>query len=410
MPMKKLICAILCLLALSASNAQYKNDNVLYKTVYWDNVCSAMNIYPGYLILDVRSKGEYADTSSYKALNIGHLNHCMNIPIQDMQARIGEIAEYKNKPVFVYCSHSQRSRRVSKMLADSGFKAVYNINGGLTDLYTDNNLVRTKCLKEMIIYKNKYQFLSVGALCKILSENKEAFVLDVRSDAAWQHKDSNAKWNAYGNFKKAVHIQLSDLYTNLSALPRDQQIILTDLEGDEAVEAADFLTEKGFKNVAVLMDGVSRWYATSGRDLICKNDVFVPAAPYSIVGVKDFVAQMQNRTPYVLIDTRSASEFNNTDDTKWKNMGHIKTAINIPAADIKNRLGELETYQNKPVLLYAGGNSAALYAAADTMVAHGFKNVFVLGRGVFDVRWTGANVKGMEYLMNWVIDVPDNNY
>ena len=74
--------------------------------------------------------------------------------------------------------------------------------------------------------KNKYQMLSVSAVCKILMEDKEAFVLDVRSDAAWQHRDSNAKWNAFGNFKKAVHIPVAELYANLSVLPKDRQIIL----------------------------------------------------------------------------------------------------------------------------------------------------------------------------------------
>ena len=87
--------------------------------------------------------------------------------------------------------------------------------------------------------------------------------------------------------------------------------------------------------------------------------------------------------------------------------GHLKSAINIPAAQMMSKLSELESYQNKNVLLYAGGNSAELYAIADTLAAHGFKNVYVLGQGIFDVRWTAANIKGMEYLMNWVVEVPE---
>ena len=43
---------------------QYKNDNVLYRLVYFQDLCKTMEENPGYLLLDVRSKGEYEDTSS----------------------------------------------------------------------------------------------------------------------------------------------------------------------------------------------------------------------------------------------------------------------------------------------------------------------------------------------------------
>src|SRR4051812_23469058 len=118
--------------------AQYKNDNVVYKTVFPQDLCKAMEENPGYLLLDVRSPGEFSDTSSAIGSNLGHINGAINIDIRQIQKRINEISAYKDKPVFVYCSHSQRSRRVSKMLADSGFTKVNNINGGMTAIYLLN--------------------------------------------------------------------------------------------------------------------------------------------------------------------------------------------------------------------------------------------------------------------------------
>jgi rhodanese-related sulfurtransferase len=128
---RQLLPAIFLLLAMTAK-AQYKNDNVLYKTVDWTNLCNTLQNNKGYLLLDVRSAGEYADTSSYVQLNIGHLKGALNINVRELGKRLAEIDSYKNKPVFVYCSHSQRSRRAGKLLSDSGFTNVFNINAGMT--------------------------------------------------------------------------------------------------------------------------------------------------------------------------------------------------------------------------------------------------------------------------------------
>src|SRR5688500_14872756 len=53
--------------------AQYRYDNVAFKTVYWDDLCNSLKQSPEHLLLDVRSKGEYEDTSTTRSLNIGHL-------------------------------------------------------------------------------------------------------------------------------------------------------------------------------------------------------------------------------------------------------------------------------------------------------------------------------------------------
>src|SRR6185503_21028480 len=131
-------CLLLFLLASITVKSQFKNDNVLYKTVDPADLCAALEKNKGYVLLDVRSPGEYADTSTSPSYNLGHLKGARNINISDLGKRISEIKDYKDQPVFVYCSHSQRSRRAGKMLADSGFTKVYNINGGMTAIYYTN--------------------------------------------------------------------------------------------------------------------------------------------------------------------------------------------------------------------------------------------------------------------------------
>lgn len=80
------------------------------------------NIKP--FILDVRTPGEYKHLS----IKGSHL-----LPIQLLQARIKELEPYKNDDVFVYCATGNRSTVASKILADAGFKRIYNLRYGIHD-------------------------------------------------------------------------------------------------------------------------------------------------------------------------------------------------------------------------------------------------------------------------------------
>ncbi len=80
------------------------------------------NIQP--FILDVRTPQEYKQFSIKGA----HL-----LPIGQLQARIKELKAYKNDDVFVYCATGNRSTVASKILADAGFKRIYNLRYGAYD-------------------------------------------------------------------------------------------------------------------------------------------------------------------------------------------------------------------------------------------------------------------------------------
>src|SRR5512138_1533322 len=105
---------LLPLVCVFVLHAQFKADNVRYTTVFPEDLCKTLLANKGYLLLDVRSPGEFDDTSSSSGLNIGHLTNATNINITQLAQRWREIASYKNQPVFIYCSHSQRSRRASR--------------------------------------------------------------------------------------------------------------------------------------------------------------------------------------------------------------------------------------------------------------------------------------------------------
>jgi rhodanese-related sulfurtransferase len=80
------------------------------------------NIKP--FILDVRTPIEYSQIY----LPGSHL-----IPIQELQSRIGELESKKHEDIFIYCATGNRSTVAARILADRGFKRIYNLRYGVYD-------------------------------------------------------------------------------------------------------------------------------------------------------------------------------------------------------------------------------------------------------------------------------------
>ena len=389
---------ICCLFFFSTiAYSQYRFDNVKFNTVYWDELCKTLNQNPEHLILDVRSKGEYEDTSASKGLNIGHLKGAVNIDIRELGGRLKEIEAYKNKPVFVYCSHSQRSRRVSKMLADSGFAKIYNINGGVSNL----RLFQFKEDCDLLTSNLPYQIVSPSVLTKA----NDYFVLDVRSDSAFKGISTVERRNAIGKLKSAVNIPLSVLEQNLSQLPKDKKILIVDEFGNDSPSAAELLNKNGFTNLFVLFDGLDGFLSEIPEKE--RNNWTTPAS-YHIINATAFDQLMKTNAPTVL-DIRLAEDFSNTSKLGFRNIGNIKGAINIPPNEWDKQFASLPANKEKPVVVYGFGGSNEVYDAAKKLSAQGYKNVYVLAGGLFNIRWRAANIKGLEYLKDWVVNVPPDN-
>ncbi|MEO6490310.1 MAG: rhodanese-like domain-containing protein [Ferruginibacter sp.] len=400
-------CLFLPLILISAfSMGQFKNDNVLYKTIYPQDLCKELQQSKGYLILDVRSKGEFADTSSFPVYNLGHLENAMNIDVSELPKRLSEISDYKDKRIYVYCSHSQRSRRSSKMLADSGFTNVINVNGGFSAI---RRLAEDNCIKNLIKTTVGYNILSVAQLCTKLNETAKPFLLDVRSDSAFKHIDLRANVNAMGNFKNAINIPLADLIKRLTEIPQNKEIIIIDVSGDQAAEAANLLYNNNFRNISILLEGVERMFHSDSKDLACINDKYLSPVKYKIISSVDLKRLKETSPDFLPLDIRSSEEFNNKHKDTYRNIGHLVNAINVPLAKLLAGTAEIVQYKNKPVLIYAFTGGKDPHEAAQMLMNRGFTNVMVLSGGLFNVRWTSGNVYGYTSLMNFVEDVPAEN-
>jgi len=186
---------ILLLLMSNYASAQYKNDNVLFKTVDPTALYKTLQGTKDYVLLDVRSAGEFEDTSSFSRLNLGHLKGAVNIDVNDLGKRLNELD--RSKPIFVYCSHSQRSRNASRILADSGFTNITNVNGGLTSLHYFGE-INKPYFKDLYETKNTFSFISPAELCGQLNNDRAGiFLLDVRTDSLFKHIRQYQRRNKY---------------------------------------------------------------------------------------------------------------------------------------------------------------------------------------------------------------------
>lgn len=72
----------------------------------------------GALLLDVRTPEEFRDR---------HLDGAVNIPVQELGTRLGELGA-KDRPIVVYCRSGARSATATKVMKSAGYD-VLDIGG-----------------------------------------------------------------------------------------------------------------------------------------------------------------------------------------------------------------------------------------------------------------------------------------
>jgi len=74
-------------------------------------------------VLDVRDDAEFAG---------GHIADATHIPLANLEARIGELKKYQNKPILVNCQKGMRAAKACDILRKAEFTQVNNLQGGLS--------------------------------------------------------------------------------------------------------------------------------------------------------------------------------------------------------------------------------------------------------------------------------------
>ncbi len=77
------------------------------------------------LVLDVRSTAEFTG-------ELGHIAGALNIPIDELPARVGELSAWRQRTVVAMCRTDRRSSKAMELLAANGFTDVQVAAGGMT--------------------------------------------------------------------------------------------------------------------------------------------------------------------------------------------------------------------------------------------------------------------------------------
>lgn len=80
----------------------------------------------------IKAGAKIVDVRSYEEFNEEAYPNAINIPVDEVQARINEFGQLDN-PIIVYCASGSRSAYAAKILKSYGYKDVVNA-GGLDDM------------------------------------------------------------------------------------------------------------------------------------------------------------------------------------------------------------------------------------------------------------------------------------
>lgn len=384
--MKNKLTLLLVTLGSLAAHAQlpFKFDS-LYKTVYAKDLCRMLQANPDLMLVDVRSPGEYADTSRYTSLNIGHLKNAINLNIQLIEKNPDTLSRYKDKTLVFYCSHSQRSRRVSKLLSEKGYAHVYNLNGGMSSL-TQLSDKEFPCKQNYLQTSLGYKNLTLDESAKLIKSEKNLVLIDVRPAMQFNSMDT-VQGNNVGRLRNAINLPFAELAGRIGELDKykGRPVLVYGASGDgDPARAIAQLQKNGFAPVYLMLGGIEDFVSSRESDSFLEHP-----APYHILDTRRTLSLLETNRNLQIYDTRVAEEYDNKVQgmRSYKNLGRLKNAHHVVQADFSTT--QLPKDKSAPILVY-GNDESFLFASQ--LTAKGYKQVFVLD-GFYSFVWSGFNVE-----------------
>ncbi len=122
--MKKLTLLLLAVMLLTAcGQAKENGQEAEYVNITAEEAKQIMDSEDGYMILDVRTQGEYDQ---------GHIPGAILIPDTEIKAKAEEVLTDKDQLILVYCRSGRRSKLAEEALAELGYTNIKEF-GGIID-------------------------------------------------------------------------------------------------------------------------------------------------------------------------------------------------------------------------------------------------------------------------------------
>ena len=180
------------------------------------------------IIIDVRSSEEY---------KAGHIPNAININVDELDGKLNEIEDYKNKPIITYCNSGKKSGTAAEILVNNGFQDVTNAQG----------------VKEFQYDLVHYEDVRGEAFQTLIDGNKDIVLVDVRPAKQVQEE---------GMIEGAINVPFDEVEDHLDQLPKDKTIALYCNTGTKSAEVAKQLEGLGYENVVNAIEGVKEYSFT----------------------------------------------------------------------------------------------------------------------------------------------------
>lgn len=188
-----------------------------------DNIMNDRAEKEQYLVIDVREKNEY---------DAGHVRYAINISLNDIERRLDDIADLKDKNIIVICRSGRRSRAAAEILQKNGFTKVFNADG--VAAYSYKSLTKVANIR--------------GKQMQALVNTGNYSVVDARKPADY----------AVSHLKGAISGNADTVAEILPRLPKDKPVLTYCYSGNRSFAVAEKLAAEGY-TVINSLDGTNEY-------------------------------------------------------------------------------------------------------------------------------------------------------
>ena len=225
--MKKFLAvALVLLLALCAGCGA--EQRTTYKSLPQTEAAKMMAEKPDVIVLDVRTVDEYEKK---------HIPKAKSVPLEEFQNGNFSALPDKNATILIYCWTGRRAQDSAQILADKGYKNVYEF-GGMTDW------------KGPVEGSELYKTITQEEAMEMLAADPNAKLLDCRFPKDYEMR----------HIPGAIHYPLeAAVADNFEKIPDKNATLITYCgDGNRGRLTAKTLVEKGYTNVYT-MGGIIDW-------------------------------------------------------------------------------------------------------------------------------------------------------
>jgi rhodanese-related sulfurtransferase len=275
----------------------------------------------GPLLVDARSGEEYA---------AGHLPNAVSAPFEELKKQGGELIlpQDPGRPLVFY------GQGPTSLLA-----------GKAANLARRYGYANVRVFPEGV---QGWQKSGAGLVATTgFVKSGDAVLIDLRSPAQVRG----------GHIPRAVNITLAKLSEARQQFPADKSapIVFYGGNAQELASAVTMVREWGYPNAAAYPGGISAWTAAgNGRNLGPTETAirYNRKRGTGEITVRDFNLALRSTSVVLILDARSPEEFAK---------GHYPKAVNIPVAELEQRIGEIPPGKIVVVHCHTGNRAEMAY-------------------------------------------------